>query len=150
MLIYHHHLSIVTSERNPPKSTLLHAKAAVISESWTTRFFSPPWSGRSVSFGNALSLWWYVFWVRMQGMQDLIYCCISRYGLALRQSVNVCVVAYVCTIMLLVQNGTTHHLSVHPSEKSPAVTFSAFTSVIHTYYRWKGGMYIHIYLFLLH
>lgn len=57
----------------------------------------------------------------MQGMQDLIYCSISRHGLAWRQSVNVCVVAYVCTIMLLVQNGTTHHLSVHPSEKSPAV-----------------------------
>lgn len=54
-------------------------------------------------------------------MQDLINCSISRHGLAWRQSANVCVVAYVCTIMLLVQNGTTHHLSVHPSEKSPAV-----------------------------
>lgn len=32
-----------------------------------------------------------------------------------------CMDVCACTIMLLAQNGTTHHLSVHPSEKSPAV-----------------------------
>lgn len=37
-------------------------------------------------------------------------------------------------IILLAQNGTTHHLSVHPSEKSPAVP-SVYLPLLYTHIR---------------
>lgn len=53
-------------------------------------------------------------------------------------------------IILLAQNGTTHHLSVHPSEKSPAVP-SLYLPLLYTHIRdeREGAIYMHVFLFIL-
>lgn len=70
-------------------------------------------------------------------------CSVKRHDSAPRQSVKAC--ALVCVraraIMLLAQNGTTRHLSVHPSEKSPAVPSLQFL-LLNTY----GDIYIYAYI----
>lgn len=42
-----------------------------------------------------------------------------------------CVFVYACDMMLVVEAGTTHHLSVHPCEQRPAVP-SVLLSTTHT------------------
>lgn len=74
-------------------------------------------------------------------------CSVKRHDSAPRQSVKACALVLVCVcacaIMLLAQNGTTRHLSVHPSEKSPAVPSLQFL-LLYTY----GDIYICLYAYI--